>query len=168
MITPDQILAAIGHSSLQTAQAIQTMLAPAVMISACGLMLLGMQNRYGRINDRLRSLVRERLELLPERGHPLADAHLAAIDYQMPDLLLRLKRQRDAVYRLFLAVGAFTADTLMIAIGLFLAPALGNLLALIVFIVGMLLVVWASILGASEIGISARAVIYEVQEALKR
>jgi hypothetical protein len=50
---------------------IQQILAPGIMISACGLLLLSMQNKYGRINDRLRSLLKERLELESKKkdGH---------------------------------------------------------------------------------------------------
>jgi len=39
---------------------IQLMLAPAVMISACGLLLLGISNKYSSITNRLRILNEER------------------------------------------------------------------------------------------------------------
>lgn len=149
------------------AQAIQTILAPAVMISASGLLLLGMQNRYGRINDRLRALGRERLELLPRRETPQARARLDTIERQIPDLLARLRIQRNAVYNLFAAVIAFVVDAFVIAASLFVAGGFLNILALGVFLVGMGLVLWAMVLAAREIAISARAVTLEVEEIMK-
>lgn len=151
----------------EAARAIQTILAPAVMISACGLLLLGMQNRYGRINDRLRVLGRERLDLLPQRDTPQAWARLEAIERQIPDLLARLRIQRTAVYNLFAAVIMFVVDAFVIAASLFIAGEFLNILALGVFLVGMSLVLWAMVLAAREIAISARAVTLEVDEIMK-
>ncbi|GAB4400151.1 MAG: hypothetical protein Kow00123_07760 [Anaerolineales bacterium] len=151
----------------EAARAIQTILAPAVMISACGLLLLGMQNRYGRINDRMRALARERLDLLPKRGDPVADVRLDAIERQMPDLLLRVRIQRNAVYSLFAAVVVFVADAFVIAASLFLATAMLNMAALAVFLMGMVLVLAGTVLAAQEIAISARAVVLEVEETMR-
>jgi hypothetical protein len=149
------------------ASIIQTILAPAVMISACGLLLLGMQNKYGRIIDRLRSLARERLELIPQRGEPLANARLTLIDRQLPDLMLRLRKQQSAVLGLFRAVAIFVADGFLIAGGLLLAPGIGNALALAAFLLGMGFVFWSVVQAATEIRISTRAVTYEVEECRK-
>lgn len=151
----------------EAARAIQTILAPAVMISACGLLLLGMQNRYGRINDRMRALARERLDLLPKRGDPVADVRLEAIERQMPDLVLRVRLQRNAVYSLFGAVIVFVVDAFVIASSLFAARDALNMIALAVFLVGMGLVLVGMVLAAREIAISARAVTLEVEEIMK-
>ena len=149
------------------AQAIQTILAPAVMISACGLLLLSLQNKYGRINDRMRLLARERVDLILRRGDPLADTRLALIDRQLPELKLRLRRQHDAVLYLFWAVAVFVGDSLIIGLSLFLADDLVHFLALIIFLAGMALVFIAALFAASEISISTRAVMYETDEIMK-
>ena len=146
---------------------IQAILAPAVMISACGLLLLGLQNRYGRINDRLRALARERVQLLPERQDPLAAARLNAIDQQLPDLLRRLRRQRDAVLCFFWAVVTFVVDSLLIALQFVAAGAAVRALVLLVFMAGMVLVLAGALLAASEIANSTRAVGAEVEEIAK-
>ena len=44
-------------------QAIQAILAPAIMVSACGLLLLGLLNRYTVIMARIRALNDERRRL---------------------------------------------------------------------------------------------------------
>ena len=43
---------------------IQLILAPAVMVTTCAILLGGMQGHYAAVNDRLRAMARERLDLL--------------------------------------------------------------------------------------------------------
>jgi Protein of unknown function (DUF2721) len=50
--------------NIQTAgKTIQLILAPVVMVTACGVLLNGMLSHYAAINDRIRTLVGERLGL---------------------------------------------------------------------------------------------------------
>src|ERR1043165_3445321 len=86
---------------------IQTLLTPVLMISACGLLLLSVKHRYSRINDRLRGLTRERLEILPARGEEKIDRQLRTIEAQLPGLLKRNKILRDALLALYLGIIAF-------------------------------------------------------------
>lgn len=53
---------------LNTVSIIQLMLEPAVMISACGLLLLGMNNRYSLVVNRIRLLNEEKRRLLLKIG----------------------------------------------------------------------------------------------------
>jgi uncharacterized membrane protein YphA (DoxX/SURF4 family) len=43
---------------------IQLILAPVVMVTACAILLAGLLSRFAALNDRLRLLARERLDLL--------------------------------------------------------------------------------------------------------
>ena len=45
-------------------QTIQFILAPAIMISACAIILGGLLSRYAAVNDRLRALAHERFDLI--------------------------------------------------------------------------------------------------------
>lgn len=146
-------------------QHIQAILAPAVMVSACGLLLLGMQNKYGRIIDRMRVLTRERLALLSHTGDPFADRRLPVIDRQIRDLLRRTRIQHDAVLLLFIAVGLFVLDMLLIG-GVKLLPGL-HAVPLAVFVLGQVMVLLSAILAGREIWISHRAAILDASEALK-
>ena len=150
-----------------TVEAIQAILAPAVLISACGLLLLSMQNKYGRINDRIRTLLRERLDLLARAENQFAFARLEAIDRQLPELLQRNRLQHDAVLALFWAVILFVIDLFALGIGLFLAPRLGAILALLGFFAGLGLMLYAVALAAREIRISHRAVTLEAEGIMK-
>ncbi|MBK7267803.1 MAG: DUF2721 domain-containing protein [Ignavibacteriales bacterium] len=51
----------------QVASLIQAMLAPGIMISACGLLILGMNNKYSLVVNRIRTLNEEKgnLQKLP-------------------------------------------------------------------------------------------------------
>jgi len=148
-------------------EAIQAILAPAVLISACGLLLLSMQNKYGRINDRIRALLRERLNLLAEPENQFTLARLEATDRQLPELLQRNRLQHDAVLALFWAVILFVVDLFVLGIGLFLAPREGAILALLGFFAALALMLHAVTLAAREIRISHRAVTLEAEEIMK-
>jgi hypothetical protein len=148
-------------------EAIQAILAPAVLISACGLLLLSMQNKYGRINDRIRALLRERLDLLAEQENQFTHTRLEATDRQLPDLLKRNQLQHDAVLALFWAVILFVIDLFALGIGLFLAPRPGAILALLGFFAGLGMMLYAVSLAAREIRISHRAVTLEAEEIMK-
>ena len=50
--------------TLNAVQIIQLMLAPALMISACGLLLLGINNKYSLVVNRIRLLNEEKRRLL--------------------------------------------------------------------------------------------------------
>ena len=146
-------------------QHIQAILAPAVMISACGLLLLGMQNKYGRIIDRMRVLTRERFDFSGKASDPIAVRRLAVVDRQIGDLLKRTKIQHDAVLLLFVAVGLFVGDTLLIGLSQ-AVPELGEL-PLVVFLLGQVMVLFSAMNAAREIWISHRAATFEASEALK-
>jgi Protein of unknown function (DUF2721) len=104
--------------SIQTvAGTIQIIIAPVVMIMACAILLGGMQAQFAAINDRLRAMARERLELLrtPDGGlsnvaslvGAYAIERLCEIDAQMPRLLRRHQLVHNAVLTLYCAVLVF-------------------------------------------------------------
>ena len=78
---------------------IQLMIVPVVMVTACALLINGILQQYASINDRLRLMARERLELWhpreAEQATPMTarDAfiteRLEQIDTQLPQLLQR-------------------------------------------------------------------------------
>ncbi len=149
------------------ALSIQTLLSPVIMISACGLLLLGMLNRYGRINDRLRELGRERMSLFSQKGEKVADTHLEGIDNQIPDLLMRNSLLKNAVLCLFLSVIAFVLVIFSIALGMFMASHVGVVMAFCTFLMGEVFVFIGMIFMAREIQVSNNAVSYEIHQIMK-
>ena len=96
---------------------IQFIVAPVVMITSCALILNGLLSRYAAINDRLRLMAHERLELLhAEHSDRLNEEHLAEIDHQIPDLLHRHRQTHDAVLLTYCAIFLFILTMLAIAL----------------------------------------------------
>ncbi|MBK8662785.1 MAG: DUF2721 domain-containing protein [Ignavibacteriales bacterium] len=57
----------MGYKWIRLHLLIQAMLAPGIMISACGLLILGMNNKYSLVVNRIRTLNEEKgnLQKLP-------------------------------------------------------------------------------------------------------
>ena len=99
------------------ARNIQLILAPVVMVTSCAILLGGLLGRYAAINDRLRAMNRERLDLW--YAGATQDAfhmeRLREIDAQMPDLLRRHKFVHNSVLAIFAAILIFVASMFVIA-----------------------------------------------------
>ena len=59
-----------SNDSLTVIQAIQLMLAPAVMINGCGLLLLSISNKFSSVVNRVRLLNEERRKLFARASDP--------------------------------------------------------------------------------------------------
>jgi len=102
-------------------QAIQAILAPAIMVSACGLLLLGLLNRYTVIMSRIRALNEERRRLVhsttpPAEAQPVEITRLASVIRQLDDLVDRVRLLRNAVMCQVVAVGCFVLSSLLIGL----------------------------------------------------
>lgn len=116
---------------------IQLILAPAVIISACAIIVGGLVSRAAAINDRLRSMNRERLDLLEQAAaRPLAVERMREIDRQLPDLMHRLRLAHHAVLATYFAILILILDMLLIAIAALIASVPVAVLALLVFLAG--------------------------------
>jgi Protein of unknown function (DUF2721) len=147
------------------AKTIQLILAPVVMVSACGILLTGMLGHFGNINDRIRRLTGERLELSqlqPAEGHEaLARERLTEIDHQIPMLIGRHLQVRHAILLANTAVAILVVSMFVIA-----AAALGHssatgTVALFVFLAGTAAVMGSAVFMALEVRSSHRSVSYE-------
>jgi hypothetical protein len=102
-------------------QAIQAILAPALMVSACGLLLLGLLNRYTVIMSRIRALNEERRRLVrsttpPAEAQPVEITRLASVIRQLDHLVDRVRLLRNAVMCQVVAVGCFVLSSLLIGL----------------------------------------------------
>jgi hypothetical protein len=124
--------------------AIQAILAPALMVSACGLLLLGLLNRYGVVMARVRALNEERRRL--ERNGATAAASGAeserhgSVVRQVKDLVDRVRLLRNAVVCQIIGVGCFVLTSLFIGLRVAGPEILQRLNPLPVFILGMAVV----------------------------
>lgn len=156
-------------SAAAVANTIQLILAPAVMVTACAILLGGLLSHYAAINDRLRALSRERLDRIRQANSesPGADGLIAErlqeIDKQIPDLLHRHKLERDAVLSVYCAVLTFLFTMFVIAIAAAANSAEVATVALVLFLIGTAVLSWGVLLTAVEVRQSQRAVEYEVR-----
>ena len=134
------------------------MVTPAVMISACGLLLLSVSNKLGRIVDRIRDLNAEDRKLVAA-GEA---ARRQSIRNQIDLLLRRTVMLRNACGLLYLAVAVFALTSL--CVGLSGAAHVFAVLMLVLFVAGLAAVVWAGILAYLEIRVSHHAVAEEIRE----
>jgi hypothetical protein len=135
-------------------EVIQLMLAPGLMISACGLLLLGMNNKYSLVVNRIRLLNDEKRKILErseESETVLSDnVRLESITKQRDKLVYRVKLVKSAVQSYTIAVALFILTSILIGIGYLFE--IGNLqyFITIIFLTGMLLVLAGAIFAAYE------------------
>src|SRR4051794_4599047 len=87
------------------AMVVQLILAPVVLLSAGSVMINGVFGHYQAINDRLRVMCHERLDLCSTSSpcDALARARLEMLDLQLPILLRRHRMVRLVVIAIFTA-----------------------------------------------------------------
>jgi hypothetical protein len=134
---------------------IQLMLAPGIMISACGLLLLGMNNKYSLVVNRIRLLNEERRKAI----HKTTDdkdfnyqetQRLESISMQISSLVYRVKLVRNAVLAYTTAVALFVLTSLSIGFGFLLELTKLNTIVTILFLLGMVSVLCGVIFAAYE------------------
>jgi hypothetical protein len=134
------------------AQLIVQMVSPAVMVSACGLMLLGLGNRYGRVIDRIRAFSGEWREL-KKRGDDADRLH--TLEMQLLDLFRRGKLLRNAVLFFYVAIFLFVVCS-------FVIPLTNTALPLLLFCAGMGCVLTGTLFALRETLLSFRLINLEV------
>jgi hypothetical protein len=134
---------------------IQLMLAPGLMISACGLLLLGMNNKYSLVVNRIRLLNEERRKAIHKTTEDKnfnyqETQRLESISMQIASLVYRVKLVRNAVLSYTIAVALFVLTSLSIGFGYLFDITRLNSFITILFLVGMLSVLCGVIFAAYE------------------
>ncbi|HYN33055.1 MAG TPA: DUF2721 domain-containing protein [Ilumatobacteraceae bacterium] len=144
---------------------IQLILAPVVMVTACGILLTGMLSHYSSINDRIRALAAERLSLVlttPAESHrALARERLTEIDHQAPMLI-----HRHLLVRHGILLGYTSVVTLVVSMFVIGAAALADsdvlgTVALFLFLAGTASLMVGTGFIAFEVRTSHTSVAYE-------
>jgi hypothetical protein len=148
-------------------QAIQAMLAPAVGISAVGLLLLGLNARYSTIINRIRLLNDEKRKYHKlivdnvELSYTDNSRYMSVIN-QGKELLLRSRLVRNAILSHQTAVGLFVLASATIGVNLFTTSETLRAVPLVLFVVGMLGVFTGVVFSAREVHRSYKIVLIEV------
>ena len=149
-------------------EAILSMLAPALAISADALLLLSMQNRYSLIIARIRQLNAEKrrysLEILEKGELPAPESvRLQSVLEQLDVLLLRGRYVRNTVSLIQLSILLFILTSGAIGLNLLVGGAFLRLLPLLLFVGGMGLVFAAVLFSFSEVRRAYSVIEFEVK-----
>ncbi len=148
-------------------QVIQLMLAPGLMISACGLLLLGMNNKYSLVVNRIRLLNEEKRKFFIKAGEKdfnyEDNIRLESISTQLSQLTFRVKLVRNAVLSYTFAVAFFVLTSLFIGLQYVLGNGKLDYIVTILFLAGMILVLIGVIYAAYETKKGYDIIHYEVK-----
>ena len=137
---------------IQVVDFIQAMLAPGIMISACGLLILGMNNKYSLIINRIRLLDEElrRLSYPEKELLPHQKERMVNINEQLGLFHLRVFFVRNTVVLYSVAVAFFILTSILI--GVQMGTGLNfELVAVISFLLGMISVLAGIIFAVKEV-----------------
>ena len=148
---------------------IQGMLAPGVMISACGLLLLGMNNKYSLVVNRIRLLNEEKRKIFSHKNIEEDESNrLSNIELQISHLIQRISLVRNAVFGYSIAIALFIVSSVLIGITINSTSATFDWLIVSFFYAGMFAVFVGIIFAAIEVWKGYRIVKIEIFEVFKK
>jgi hypothetical protein len=120
-------------------QIIQLILAPAVMINACGLLLLATSSKYSSVLNRIRLLNDEKRKLFKKAGEKNFEEtqRLESLALQLAHLMQRAKLVRDAVMCYTGAIALFIVTSLLIGFGFLIKGFESDSAIMVAFLIGM-------------------------------
>jgi len=141
------------------------MLAPGIMISACGLLLLGMNNKYSLVVNRIRLLNEERRkQRSEEEGKGNKKKRHKSIELQITKLSYRIFLIRNAVFSYSLGVAFFIISSLLIGLNHLNSISGLNWAVIMCFLIGMLFVFAGIIFAALEVWKGYKIVQIEIKD----
>lgn len=147
--------------------AIEAMLAPVVMVTSCSIVSNGMLSLYASINDRMRSMTGERLQLART-----ADAtkpgreRITEIDHELPLLLHRHRLMHNALLFVYGAVLLVVASMFLVALSVGDGIGWAGSAALWVLLAATAMLLVALAFTAVVVRRSQDAISYEVHRVL--
>jgi len=148
-------------------QIIQLMLAPAVMINACGLLLLGINNKFSNVVNRIRLLNDEKRKLTIKVGDKTPDTEeivrLESISKQITSLVIRGNLVKNSVLSFIVAIALFVFTSLLIGVLSLLTIAQMNFLIIVSFLLGMIAVFTGTVFMGLEVKRGYEIILFEVK-----
>jgi Protein of unknown function (DUF2721) len=152
--------------------AISAMVAPVVLLTVGGLLSNGLLTVYSSVNDRLREMTRERIEILTgPAGEKLEAAdvpvmsreRLEEIKVQLPLILRRHQLTRLAVFTIYLAISVLGFSIVVIAIAVGLHSETAGRVALGLVLGGTIIMLLGIGVAALSLAKSADAISYAIR-----
>jgi hypothetical protein len=105
------------HAPTNAIAVLTAMITPALLMSACGALIMSTANRMGRVIDRLRFISARYEELVRNpQGDDLAAERLPLLDEQIQQQVARARLMQRSLVAFYSAVGVFVATSLTIAV----------------------------------------------------
>jgi hypothetical protein len=140
---------------MTTVEIIQSMLAPGIMISGCGLLLLGMNSKYSLVVNRIRAMDEEKRKLKILAGEEKItvdqEKRLKSINMQIGKFEYRIKLIRNAVVFYSIAVAFFIITCLTIGLHFVLSEMDISGLIIFLFLLGMVSVLTGIVYACLEV-----------------
>jgi len=158
--------------ALTAVNAISAMVAPVVLLSLGGLLTNGLLTVYSAINDRMREMTRERIEILTGPARQIRDAasvpemdreRLEQISAQLPLMLRRHKLMRRSVLTIYAAIAVLGLSTVVIAIAVGQHDEVAGRVALGLVVAGTIIILLGIGVAVTSLGKSADAIAYAVK-----
>jgi hypothetical protein len=123
-------------------QIIQLILAPAVMINACGLLLLATSSKYSSVMGTIRILNEEKRRLFKKAGEKNFEEllRLESLSKQIDRLIVRAKLVRDSVMCYTGAIALFILTSLLIGMGFLIHGFESQSAIIVAFLTGVIAV----------------------------
>lgn len=148
-------------------QLIEATIVPAVLISGCGLLCLVIQNRYGRVIDRIRIFNREHFELKRSKSSSKYGAdyekRIEEIRVQVDMLMKRGNYLKMSLFSLFSGILSFILTSFLLFSAYLLAVSEIYPVVIATFSVGLLLIIVGVLYAVREVAISYAAVVHEIR-----
>jgi hypothetical protein len=167
---PDRNCGQDQRVNLDAVDAISAMVAPVVLLTTGGLLSNGLLMAYSAVNDRMRQMTRERIEIRAgPRGEMLGrvpsvgQERLAEIDTQLPMMLRRHHLLRDAVLLVYAAIGVLGLSTIFIAVAVVLHSENFGRVALGLVLAGTIIMLTGLVAAGMSLARSADAITYAVE-----
>lgn len=142
-------------------QVIQYVLAPAVMISSCSLLLLGFQNKFSSLANRFRVLNSEKRALIQkhELSH-MESERLQNLKAQVEHLIERATHVKNVILMTYCAIVCFIMTSLLIYLNVYTPFRLFPYIILS-FLTGLVLVFFCSVLMMIEVALAFEVISLE-------
>lgn len=146
---------------------IEATIVPAVLISGCGLLCLVIQNRYGRVIDRIRIFNREHFELKRSKSSSKYgedyEKRIEEIKIQVDMLMKRGNYLKLSLFSLFSGILSFILTSFLLFSAYLLAVSEIYPVVIATFSVGLLLIIVGVLYAVREVAISYAAVVHEIR-----
>ena len=158
--------------TLTAVNAISAMVAPVVLLTTGGMLSNGLLTVYSSINDRMRDMTRERIEILTGPAGEILDyggihasgrERLGEIDRQLPLMLRRHRLTRMSLLTISLGIGVLGLSIIAIAIAVGQDSAVVGRLALGLVLAGTVILILGLAVAALSLAKSADAITYAVE-----